>query len=86
MLGPVTITGGSPGTNTKLPVTFAVLTIVPFDGTLTTVTWNVTSTLSPGFISGSGNPLLGLNPGCNTPSIVTLFGSNAIEEGNTSLY
>ena len=45
LLGPVTITGGSPGTNTKLPVTFAVLAIVPFDGTLTTVTWNVTSTL-----------------------------------------
>ena len=86
MLGSVTITGGSPGTNTKLPVTFAVLAIVPFDGALTTVTWKMTSTLSPGFISGSGNPLFGLNPGCNTPSIVTVFGTNAIEEGNTSLY
>lgn len=61
MLGSVTITGGSPGTNTKLPVTFAVLAIVPFDGALTTVTWKMTSTLSPGFISGSRNPLFGLN-------------------------
>ena len=66
LLGPVTITGGSPGTNTKLPVTFAVLAIVPFDGTLTTVTWNVTSTL-PWIYIWKRESIILSNPGCNTP-------------------
>ena len=81
----VIVDGGSPGINSKSPVTLAVFIMLLEGGTAIIFTSNVINTLSPTARLGNAKPINGSKPTCGIPFICTLPRTNSKLGDGTSL-